>query len=109
MNKLEVNVAMCEVCDNYTPRLYVEEFEQECCELCYNAYGDCNQLSQVCASIQIDKKRDTMKTPTDLLTLQKQYDMMVRLAKECNYDITDDFERELTQLMRLVKSMGGKI
>lgn len=50
-----------------------------------------------------------MKTPTDLLTLQKQYDMMVRLAKECNYDITDDFERELTQLMRLVKSMGGKI
>ncbi len=32
----------CEVCDNDTPRLYVEEFEQECCELCYVAYGDCN-------------------------------------------------------------------
>jgi len=50
-----------------------------------------------------------MKTPMDLLTLQKQYDMMVRLAKECDYDLTDDFERELLALMRLVKSMGGKI
>ena len=45
MNLLKVNVgnvAMCEICDNYTPRVYVEEFEQECCEYCYEAYGDCN-------------------------------------------------------------------
>ena len=44
MNSLKgkVNVALCEVCDNYTPRLYVEEFAQECCEYCYNAYGDCH-------------------------------------------------------------------
>lgn len=45
----------------------------------------------------------------DLLTLQKQYDMMVRLAEESNYDLTDDFERELLALMRVVKSLGGKI
>jgi hypothetical protein len=38
----KTDVAMCEICDNYTPRVYVEEFEQECCELCYEAYGECN-------------------------------------------------------------------
>ena len=47
MNLVKENVGfdfgMCEICDNYTPRLYVEEFEQECCEYCYNAYGECNQ------------------------------------------------------------------
>ena len=43
MNLLKVNVGMCEVCDNYTPRVYVEEFAQECCEYCFEAYGECNQ------------------------------------------------------------------
>ena len=42
VKETKVNVALCEICDNYTPRLYVEEFEQECCEYCYVAYGDCN-------------------------------------------------------------------
>jgi hypothetical protein len=42
MNLLEINVGLCEICDNYTPRVYVEEFEQECCKLCYDAYGECN-------------------------------------------------------------------
>jgi len=37
-----VNVEFCEICDNYTPRLWVDEFAQECCELCYNSYGECN-------------------------------------------------------------------
>ena len=32
----------CEICDNDTPRVFVEEFGQECCETCYNAYGVCN-------------------------------------------------------------------
>lgn len=50
-----------------------------------------------------------MAVSTDLATLQKQYDMMVRLAKECDYDLTDDFERELISLMKVVKSLGGKI
>lgn len=35
-------VGFCEICDNYTPRVYVEDFEQECCEICYDAYGECN-------------------------------------------------------------------
>jgi hypothetical protein len=44
MNLVEkmVNVEFCEICDNYTPRLWVDEFAQECCELCYNSYGECN-------------------------------------------------------------------
>lgn len=41
--------------------------------------------------------------------LQKEYDMMVRLAKECNYDLTEEFEQELLRLMKVVKSLGGKI
>jgi hypothetical protein len=39
---VNVNVDFCEICDNYTPRVWVDEFAQECCELCYNAYGECN-------------------------------------------------------------------
>lgn len=43
MNLFEMlNVGFCEICDNSTPRVYVEEFEQECCKLCYDAYGECN-------------------------------------------------------------------
>lgn len=59
MNSLKgkVNVALCEVCDNFTPRLYVEEFEQECCEYCYEAYGDCNQqLSVAQHTIELQRK-----------------------------------------------------
>ncbi len=55
MISLKVNVGMCEVCDNYTPRLYVEEFEQDCCELCYLAYGDCNQLSVARYTIRLNR------------------------------------------------------
>jgi hypothetical protein len=42
MNLLEKNVGLCEICDNYTPRVYVEDFQQECCEYCFEAYGECN-------------------------------------------------------------------
>lgn len=42
MMNLVLDVAMCEICDNYTPRVYVEDFGQECCEICYEAYGECN-------------------------------------------------------------------
>ena len=34
--------AKCEICDQHTPRVYVDEFEQECCQFCYDAYGECN-------------------------------------------------------------------
>ena len=43
MMNLVLDVAFCQICDNYTPRVYVEEFAQECCEICYDAYGECNQ------------------------------------------------------------------
>jgi hypothetical protein len=53
-----------------------------------------------------------MKTPVDLASLQKQYEMMVKVAKQSlnnDVDLSPAFERELTQLTKLVKSMGGKI
>jgi len=34
--------AKCEICDQHTPRVYVAEFEQTCCQFCYDAYGECN-------------------------------------------------------------------
>ncbi len=38
--KLElVNVEFCEVCDNYTPSIHIEEASEYGCELCFNAYG----------------------------------------------------------------------
>ena len=49
------------------------------------------------------------KTPTDLPTLQAQYDQMVQIAIESDYDLDPRFERELTQLMRLIKAMGGNV
>lgn len=53
-----------------------------------------------------------MKTPMNLVTLQKQYDQMVKIAKrslDADVDLSPAFERELTSLMRVVKSMGGKV
>lgn len=46
---------------------------------------------------------------TSLSDLQNEYDAMVRLAVECDYDLTPEFERELTNLMRVVKSLGGRV
>ena len=53
-----------------------------------------------------------MKTPTDLATLQKQYDRYSTLAMSILQNgetLTPQFERELTLLMRAVKAMGGKV
>lgn len=53
-----------------------------------------------------------MKTPMNLEALQKQYEMMVKVAKQSlnnDVELSPAFERELTQLTKLVKSMGGKI
>lgn len=52
-----------------------------------------------------------IKTPSDLPTLQKQYDAMKKVALQSisrDVDLDPRFERELTLLMRAVKSMGGK-
>ena len=50
-----------------------------------------------------------MKTPTDLATLQAEYDLMVKIAMESDYDLDPKFERELTLLMKVIKSMGGNV
>ena len=52
------------------------------------------------------------KTPTDLPTLQREYDQMVVIAMrsiDAGFDLDPEFERELTLLMRAVKAMGGKV
>ena len=57
MNLVEkVNLGFCEICDNYTPRVYVDEFAQECCELCYEAYGECNQPKCQQLELELDQK-----------------------------------------------------
>ena len=53
-----------------------------------------------------------MKTPSDLASLQKQYDQMVKIAKRSldgDVDLSPAFERELTQLTKVIKSMGGRV
>jgi hypothetical protein len=52
------------------------------------------------------------KVPSDLPTLQKQYDRYATLAMSSLANgemLTPKFERELTLLMRAVKAMGGKV
>ena len=41
--------------------------------------------------------------------LQKDYDAMVAIAELCDYDLTPKFEAELTRLMNVVKSLGGRV
>ena len=45
----------------------------------------------------------------DLATLQAEYDLMVKIAIESDYDLDPKFERELTLLMKVIKSMGGNV
>jgi len=49
---------------------------------------------------------------SDPQSLQREYDAMVKVAKQSiarDVDLDPRFERELTLLMRAVKSMGGKV
>ncbi len=43
----------------------------------------------------------------NLATLQAEYDAMVKIAIESDYDLDPTFERELTRLMKLIKALGG--
>lgn len=48
----------------------------------------------------------------DLATLQKEYDIMKKVALQSisrDVDLDPKFELELTLLMRTVKAMGGKV
>lgn len=69
-------------------------------------------MSAVSIRLITHRERDTMKVSSDLASLQKQYDQMVKIAKrslDADVDLSPAFERELTSLMRVVKSMGGKV
>jgi hypothetical protein len=47
-----------------------------------------------------------------LSDLQAEYDSMVAIAMatlDADLDLDPKFEKELTQLMRLVKSLGGRV
>jgi hypothetical protein len=49
---------------------------------------------------------------SDLQSLQREYDAMVKVAKQSiarDVDLDPRFERELTLLMKAVKAMGGKV
>ena len=37
--------AMCELCDNYTPQIFVEEEQEYGCEICWEAYGEIHQAT----------------------------------------------------------------
>lgn len=69
-------------------------------------------MSAVSHRLITHRERDTMKVSSNLASLQKQYDQMVKIAKrslDADVDLSPAFERELTSLMRVVKSMGGKV
>ena len=36
--------AMCEICDNYTPQVFVESEQDSGCQYCFEAYGELNQF-----------------------------------------------------------------
>ncbi len=64
-------------------------------------------------NVIVERKVKLMnKTPMDLPTLQAEYNTMVAIAMatlDADQDLDPKFERELTLLMRVVKSMGGKV
>lgn len=35
--------AMCEICDNYTPQVFVQSEMDSGCQYCWDAYGELNQ------------------------------------------------------------------
>ena len=34
-----VNVEFCEICDNYTPEIWIDEAGENGCQYCFEAYG----------------------------------------------------------------------
>ena len=39
MNKITERIAICEICDNYTTQVWVDEAGEFGCQICYEAYG----------------------------------------------------------------------
>ena len=50
-----------------------------------------------------------MEKFASLSELQNQYEAMVRIAIESDYDLTPEFQRELNSLMQVIKALGGKV
>jgi hypothetical protein len=67
----------------------------------------CLSMSDPYGNVVLDRKKETMNK--DLATLQAEYDLMVKIAMESDYDLDPQFEKELTNLMRLIKSLGGNV
>ena len=60
-------------------------------------------------TMEATRKKDSM---SKLSELQNEYNEMVKIAMESislDLDLNPEFEKELTDLMRLVKSLGGKV
>ena len=60
-------------------------------------------------TMKATRKKDTM---SKLNELQNEYNEMVKIAMDSindDIDLDPQFEKELTNLMRLVKSLGGKV
>jgi hypothetical protein len=60
-------------------------------------------------TMKATRKKDTM---SKLNELQNEYNEMVKIAMDsinADIDLDPQFEKELTNLMRLVKSLGGKV
>ena len=36
---VELGIAMCEICDNYTPSVMCSKCDEESCQYCLDAYG----------------------------------------------------------------------
>ena len=101
MMKLEkmTNVEFCEICDNYTPSVHIEEAGEYGCQNCYEAYG--------VEMMEFQKMK--IKKVSDY---QKEYDKLKAIAESsinANVELDDSFYNELLRLTKLVKSFGGKV
>jgi hypothetical protein len=66
-------------------------------------------MSDPPAKMKATRKEDKM---SKLNSLQVEYNEMVKIAMDslnAGIDLDPQFEKELTNLMRLVKSLGGKV
>lgn len=46
------DTAICEVCDNYTPHVFIDEAGEDGCLICWEAYGEIHQA--VIKMLQLD-------------------------------------------------------
>jgi hypothetical protein len=69
--------------------------------------AEIHKMSVPCGNVIVERKVKLMNKT--LAELQAEYDLMVKIAYESDFDLDPTFERELTTLMRLIKSLGGNV